>query len=261
MVAGLVSVTFRKKTPEDICALCNRAGLAAIEWGGDVHVPPEDAKQAAHVRALSADHGLAICSYGSYYRAGQPLDAFRRSLETAAILGAPVIRVWAGGAGSAEVSEIERARIVENLLSCAEEAKAAGIAVGLEYHQNTLTDDRRSIRRLMEEIDRRDHPAASRGTPPREGNDELRFYWQPRFDWPEDELLASLDDLRGRLSHIHAFSYEKSTRLPLEGGERVWRQVIGRVSADQHILLEFVQNDADESLLRDAATLNAWIKC
>ena len=30
MVAGLVSVTFRKKTPEDICALCNRAGLAAI---------------------------------------------------------------------------------------------------------------------------------------------------------------------------------------------------------------------------------------
>ena len=74
IIPGLVSVSFRQKTPLDICRLCQQANLAAIEWGGDVHVPP-DAGNADEIRRMTADHGLTVSSYGSYYRVTQPLSA------------------------------------------------------------------------------------------------------------------------------------------------------------------------------------------
>lgn len=44
---GLVSVTFRQKSVEEIAALTAEAGLSGVEWGGDVHVPPGDREAAA----------------------------------------------------------------------------------------------------------------------------------------------------------------------------------------------------------------------
>ena len=39
---GLVSVSFRPYTPEDILKAMTKAGLNYIEWGGDVHAPAGD---------------------------------------------------------------------------------------------------------------------------------------------------------------------------------------------------------------------------
>lgn len=36
---GMTSVTFRKKSAENVIALVKEAGLDGIEWGGDIHVP------------------------------------------------------------------------------------------------------------------------------------------------------------------------------------------------------------------------------
>lgn len=36
---GLVSISFRNRTAEEIIEAVKNAGLNAIEWGGDVHVP------------------------------------------------------------------------------------------------------------------------------------------------------------------------------------------------------------------------------
>jgi len=66
LIPGLVSVTFRQLTVEEIGELATECGLQAVEWGGDVHVPPGDF--AAARRAL--DTGLKVAAYGSYYRAG-----------------------------------------------------------------------------------------------------------------------------------------------------------------------------------------------
>ena len=44
-MTGLVSVTFRDKTPAEIVSEVKKAGLDAIEWGGDVHVPHGDVKR------------------------------------------------------------------------------------------------------------------------------------------------------------------------------------------------------------------------
>src|SRR6185312_7605034 len=101
---GLVSITFRALTPAEVIALVRQAGLRGIEWGGDIHVPHGDAGRAREVRGLTQGAGLQVAAYGSYYKAGVSEDAglaFGRVLETAVTLGAPVIRVWAGGAGSA----------------------------------------------------------------------------------------------------------------------------------------------------------------
>ena len=62
---GVVSVTFRGLAPQAIADLTVRAGLDAIEWGGDVHVPPSGPANAAAVGALTRGCGLTVASYGS----------------------------------------------------------------------------------------------------------------------------------------------------------------------------------------------------
>lgn len=248
LIPGLVSVTFRQKTPSEICSLCERAGLRAIEWGGDIHVPPASA-HAAEIRRMSADHGLSICSYGSYYRVGQPLEQLWACMDTAQALGTPVIRIWCGQKGSAQTNGSERAQLVESLLQGAEEARRRHLTLALEYHGNTLTDDRGSVRQLLKET------AAF--------SDALQFYWQPRFDWPENERMASLNDVRSRLSHLHVFSwrYEGDTisRLPLAEESGMWKNVFSSLEGNHCTLLEFVRDDSDAALMSDAAILRGWL--
>src|SRR6476469_730727 len=105
---GLFSVTFRQLSPPEIIALVGRAGLRGIEWGGDVHVPHGDVARAREVRDRTADAGLEVAAYGSYYRvAKSEADElpFERVLNTAQALGAPLIRVWAGKQGSAAADQ------------------------------------------------------------------------------------------------------------------------------------------------------------
>ncbi len=40
--SGLVSITFRQLTCEQIVDLVSKAKLDAIEWGGDIHVPHDN---------------------------------------------------------------------------------------------------------------------------------------------------------------------------------------------------------------------------
>ena len=104
---GLVSITFRQLTviaPDEwrgiehsyrrgvapIIALVTQAGLAAVEWGGDVHVPHGDEAQARTVARMGADAGLDVAAYGAYYRVGHPeTGPFKSVLASAVALGAP----------------------------------------------------------------------------------------------------------------------------------------------------------------------------
>jgi hypothetical protein len=83
---GLCSVTFRRLDPAAIVALTQQAGLGAIEWGGDIHVPPGDEKMARVVGRMTLDAGLRLPSYGSYYRVGQAPESFADVLASAVAL-------------------------------------------------------------------------------------------------------------------------------------------------------------------------------
>lgn len=249
LIPGLCSVTFRSLSPLEICRLAQQAGLKSIEWGGDVHVTTEAA--AREVAALSADHGLAPASYGSYFRAGaNKLDDFARSLDVALALGAGNIRVWAGAKGSADVTGMERASIVRELRECGELALAAGITVSLEFHGNTLTDSTESAGKLVSEL----------------GACNVHMYWQPRWDWPADQRLGGLMIALQRLTHLHVFTWahhgREVERLPLADGREFLTEALQLATQDgndHHVFMEFVK-DADERVfLEDARVLHEII--
>ena len=49
---GLVSVSFRPLTPQQVAAAAVDAGLSYIEWGSDVHAPYDDPQKLAEIAAI-----------------------------------------------------------------------------------------------------------------------------------------------------------------------------------------------------------------
>jgi 3-dehydroshikimate dehydratase len=230
---GLCSVTLRALSIEDVAGAAAAAGLEAIEWGADVHVPPGDLAAARRAR----DAGPAVASYGSYFRAGDPLDEFERVLDTARALGAPRVRIWAGRVGSAQATAGQRAAVAEGVRAAAE--LAGEIEVALEFHGGTLTDDPASAVALLE---------AAGGA---------RTYWQPPQGAPDDVALAGLRAVAPWLSAVHVFSWwPRDERRPLAARSALWREALA-LAGDVDALLEFVPGDDPAVLAREAATLRA----
>ena len=249
--SGLVSITFRKLSAEQIIELVVRAGLEGIEWGGDVHVPHGDLARAREVRRRTADAGLVVPAYGSYYRAGpaEPCE-FAAVLDTAVELGAPVVRVWAGKKGSADADEAYRGQVVADSRRIADRAAEAGLTVAYEFHGHTLTDTNASAVRLLDEVAR----------------DNVRCYWQPAGGMSPEERLAGLRALLDRLCHLHVFAWheESNQRMPLADGRDQWltflRAAAGAAGRrERFALLEFVRNDDPAAFLEDAPALKHWL--
>ena len=59
-IPGLVSISFRSLSPEEIIRIAKAAGLSAIEWGGDVHVPFGEIETARRVGEITRAAGLSI---------------------------------------------------------------------------------------------------------------------------------------------------------------------------------------------------------
>jgi sugar phosphate isomerase/epimerase len=184
-IPSLVSVTFQSLPIEQVAELAGRAGLQAIEWSGSSstsgrsHSLPGDPASAERCRQASLQHGIAICAYGSYYRLGlsqsQGLD-FQAVLETALLLGAPRVRVWAGERGSRQATAVERQRIINDARRCAELAAACRLVVFSEWHGNTLTDEPASGLSFLEEVG---HPA-------------FRTAWQPPLGLDDDACCEQI---------------------------------------------------------------------
>lgn len=249
--AGLASVTFRKLPAETVARLAAEAGLAVIEWGGDIHVPHGELAVARATGALSRELGLAT-TYGSYYRVGVSEEdglAFSAVLDSAVALSASTIRVWAGNRGSSEISDRDFDRAVADARRVTALAATAGIRIAFERHGGTLTDTDASHRRLL---------AACRGP-------DTFTYWQPDITQSVAENVASLHSLLPRLAHVHVFFWSSPPvrRWPLAAGAAVWAHYceVLRTSRNRHdLLLEFVADDDPLAFRADAATLRRWVE-
>jgi sugar phosphate isomerase/epimerase len=246
IVPGLVSVTFRKLSPQRIVSLITQAGLASVEWGGDVHVPHGDLGRAAAVRRMCADAAVEISAYGSYYRAGDAAQGpdFAAVLETAVELGAPRIRVWAGNAGSVETSAAQRATVMEDLRRICRLAQNAKLEISLEFHGGTLTDQVDSTLRLLAQA----------------AEPNLTTYWQPPERMPTEQCADGLRRLLPRVTDLHVFHWwpDGRHRLPLSAGAGRWKQyfsIAASVPVRRHASLEFVANDDPAGFGQDAKTL------
>jgi sugar phosphate isomerase/epimerase len=244
-MTGLTSVTFRSLTAERIIALAKNAGLDGIEWGGDIHVPPGDIGLAVKIKAATLAAGLAVLSYGSYYKILKGGN-FTPVLETAAALGAPLIRVWAGELPSARADEACYKRAAEELRALCAQAGERGIHVGLEYHRGTLTDTDESAEKLLRLTD--------------SGN--LSTYWQPNPDLTEGERRGEIARLLPKISSVHVFHWEKGNiRRPLAEGENIWKEYVRLLGKDRNYIMEFVMADDENNFLADAETLNRLVSC
>ena len=244
LLPGLCSITFRSLSAREIVSLVAGNRLAAIEWGGDIHVPAGRLDTADEVRRMCADAGLQTPSYGSYFRVEPDGTGFQPVLESALALGARTIRVWAGRKPSRETDAAYLGGLAECGRRCAEAAARAGCVIGFEYHPGTATDSNESALRLIREIG---HPA-------------VRLYWQPRQKTSPADRFSGLRESLPWLAHLHVFQWtgEDDTRLPLAAGAEQWRawfQCASEAPGDRCAYLEFVENDEVASFARDAATL------
>ena len=250
---GLVSITFRKLIPKDIVNLVMKSGLKSIEWGGDVHIPHGDICKAKDVYKITADAGLNVACYGSYYRVGEKAEkenCFESILDTAVALNAPIIRVWAGTRASKDADAEYRQTVIEESLRIAELAATANIKISYEYHNNTLTDEPESIRALMQEVS---HP-------------NIEFHWQPNPDRNSEDAVLELKEILPRLSIMHVYKWkmikDQLIRQPLADGTSEWSKYLKIANSKNQTtdaLIEFVKGDSPEQFLEDAKTLTDWI--
>ncbi|NSW52068.1 MAG: TIM barrel protein [Anaerolineae bacterium] len=252
IIPGLVSITFRQLSPLDILRLAKQAGLEAIEWGGDVHVPHGNRRIASAVGRMTREEGISPLCYGSYYRAGivNGLE-FSAVLESALALGAPAIRIWAGRLGSADASLADREAVTADIIRVVRLAAGEGVRIVLEYHSQTLTDTVDSAIDLLHAC----------------GADAPGCLWQPPVGSSLAMNLASIEKIRPWFAHSHVFSWHVDDRgaverLAFASRADDWRQYFQKMSAmpgDHAALLEFVRDDAAEQLLQDARDLRSLL--
>ena len=247
--SGLCSISFRQLSIDELIALCVKAKIDGIEWGGDVHVPPGDIELAQSVKAKTEAAGLELCSYGSYYRCNSDSGSFSDVLESADALGTPIIRVWAGQKGSADADAAYREEAAEHLRRAVIAAREMDITIALEYHGNTLTDTQASAHQLLEEV----------------GLPELKLYWQPRSGGDFATDLIELDAALPHLAHVHCFHWGPGgwkDRYPLLDGTKEWQaylEPLRQLEEDRYVILEFVKDDSTEQFLEDAQVLRSLL--
>lgn len=249
IIPGLVSVTFREKSADAVLKLCRQAELKGVEWSENVHVFPGDPKGAQRLYEMTAEEGLSVAAYGSYYRLGEqdnPEEVFCKSLESAAALRAPLIRIWAGKKPSSEVGREGFMRLCREAALVAEIASAYHIKTAFEWHKDTLTDTNDSA---LELLNAADHP-------------NLYCLWQPTAALSHKERLRGLDLLGERLLNLHMYYWVEGEKRPLKEGRAVWNQYLDHVDAAgcRYGLLEFVRNGSEEQFLEDARVLQEMIR-
>ena len=244
---GLVSVSFRKNTPEDIVNASAAAGLSCIEWGGDVHAVPGNIDRAREICAMTEAAGMSVAAYGSYYRLGEENRTdFNNILETAKALNAPIIRVWAYNKGSSEISKEEYIKAADDAERICGMAGEMNIKIALECHANTLTDDYKSSLRLLKDV----------------SSSNLYMYWQPNQFRDEEYNLKALSNLSQYITNVHVFQWDKFNKYPLEAGKEIWGkylELLSKSGRDQNLLLEFMPDDRIETLKKEAGTLMSFI--
>lgn len=243
---GLVTVTFRKFDVPKICRTAKNAGLELLEWGGDIHVPPMNEDAVALAKSCSAEHDLVIDTYGSYYRCSGSDEEIEAVVKTAHELGAKNLRVWAGTRGNADTDDDTRRAVTENLIRVCGMAAQYNLTVSPEFHGGTLTDHWEYAVRLAKDVNA----------------ENLRLYWQPNQFRDDAYNLTALRAVLPYLSNVHVFTWEGHGKFSLIAGERMWRQYIDIISADGRdhgMLMEFVCDDTEEQLYRDAEVLHRWL--
>jgi len=219
MKSGLVSISFRDLTPQQIIRAVKNARLQSIEWGGDVHVPAGNIAVAEQVGQQTREAGLEVAAYGSYYYVGCQNSAkdFEKVLASARALGAPLIRVWAYNQSSGDVEDEAYHKFLQDALSTAKKAAAFNINIAYECHNNTLTDNYDFALKLMKDLDQ----------------PNVFMYWQPNQLRDEDYNQKAVRALAPYITNVHVFQWDEKNRYKLAKGKLTWQRYLDSIRQDE----------------------------
>lgn len=242
---GLVSVSFRSHTPQDILTAMNRAGLDRIEWGGDVHAPAGDMEKVGLLAAFQMEYGVICSSYGSYFRINvSPLEKLPSVVAAAKTLGTNIIRLWAGNEGSAAYTGQKKEDFFSECRKIANFGVENNVIFCLECHNWTYTDTKETALELMEAVD----------------SLNFRMYWQPNQFKSIEENIAYAKLLAPYTEHIHVFNWKGEQKMPLCDAIDVWKRYLTAFDTNKTLLLEFMPDGDIHSLEREAAALRRIVE-
>ena len=94
---GVVSVSFRQLSVDEVIRYTKEAGLDQIEWGSDVHAPYNDPERIAYIAKAQAEAGISCPSYGTYFKLGvDDTELLHGYASAARALGTDILRLWCG---------------------------------------------------------------------------------------------------------------------------------------------------------------------
>ena len=240
---GLVSISFRAHSPEEILAAMKRAGLTHIEWGSDVHAKKDDLSALTALRALTASYGVTVCSYGTYFYLGEtPISELASYIAAAKALGTDILRLWCGKKSGASMTEEEKNALLSDCRTAAKMAEEAGVTLCMECHKNTLTEQVADSLALMRAV----------------ASSNFQMYYQPHQWKSIEENFEMAKALAPFTKVIHVFQWKGSDRFPLIEGKDEWQGYLSHFEG-QPLLLEFMPNDRIESLQGEADALKTII--
>lgn len=234
---GLCSVSFRENTPEKILQAMKEAGLSHIEWGSDVHCPPEKAMQIA---VLQKQYGIKCCSYGTYFRLGvTPICELEKYVKAAKTLGADALRLWCGDKNSEDYSTEQKDILFGECRAAAKIAEAEGMTLCMECHNQTYTNTKESATELMKAVN----------------SGHFRMYWQPNQFRSEAENIEYAKLISDITVNIHVFNWKGTEKYPLKDAKDIWKKYLNCFDNSKNLLLEFMPDDKIESLKSEAEAL------
>ncbi len=241
---GLVSVSFRKHSPEEILKAVKGAGLTCIEWGSDVHAPCRDAERLGEIVDLQREYGIACSSYGTYFRLGQtPMEELTDYIAAAKMLGTNILRLWCGTKSGDSMTQEERAHLFAQCRRAAEIAEQNRMILCMECHHGTFTQRPEDAVALMRAVH----------------SPHFRMYWQP-FQWLDSTgSLAVARAVAPYVEHVHVFNWRGGERFSLGSGLEDWRSYLAVLPSPRTLLLEFMPDDRMEALATEASFLRAII--
>lgn len=238
---GVVSVSFRKLSVDEVISYTKDAGLRAIEWGSDVHAPYTDTERLNYIAKAQKEAGLYCPSYGTYFKLGEHnTEELHGYIAAAKILGTNILRLWCGSKNYADMTEEERAVIISESKKAAAIAEAEGAVLCMECHNNSYTNSLEGALNLMESVN---SPA-------------FRMYWQPTGKSGVEENVEYATKIAPYTYTVHVYYYQDGVKHPLSDGIASWEKYLASFDGSQHLLLEFMPDNRPESLATEAETLN-----
>lgn len=238
---GVVSVSFRPLSPEEILQGMVKAGLKNIEWGSDVHAICTDDARLDELVELMKKYDITCSSYGAYYRLGvNSIEEFPDYLKATKKLGTNIIRIWAGKARREEMTPEWRQMIIEEAKKVAKLAEEAGVIVCTECHRGTMTETKEYCLELMEGVN----------------SPNFRTYWQPNPDISDEENVEYIRMVKPYITHIHVFYWPNNQRISLHNGIENWKFYMKEFAGEEKtLLLEFMYDGQITTMPAEADAL------